>query len=200
MSEVNFMSEVQRRIILGEEYGETCEALLENHFGNQALDDYEKEMREVAAVAIAALENLERLRSEPKVYLAGPIAQCSDGETYNWREHAAEGIGIPCLNPATDRDFRDKPIEDEWAQIIQPDKDDIDTCSILLANCWQISVGTTMEILYAWERGKYVVTVIPNGVFKSLWATGHSHYVTGTVEDAIAHINGLAEKDVQEKE
>ena len=41
--------------ILGEEYGEACKAIIEN---NNC--DYRKELVEIAAVAVAAIESLDR--------------------------------------------------------------------------------------------------------------------------------------------
>ena len=175
--------------ILGEEYGESCKGGLEYIFGNRDISSYEEEMEQTAAVAIAALEHLEEMRLNPKVYLAGPIAGCDDDDTFNWREYAGERIDVECLDPAGQRDFRNRPIEDAQKQIIIPDKKDIDASSVVLANCWQVSVGTSMEIIYSWERGKYVVLVIPEGAHKSPWATGHAHYVAKTLDEAITHIN-----------
>lgn len=51
-------------IILGEEYGEVCRAIME---GGWHLDDYSKyreEMIQVAAVAVAAVEYLDLVRSD----------------------------------------------------------------------------------------------------------------------------------------
>jgi len=50
--------------ILGEEFGEVCKAALEVHFKKEYVDDYSdyrKELIEVAAVAVAAIENLDRV-------------------------------------------------------------------------------------------------------------------------------------------
>jgi len=53
-------------MILGEEVGEANQAALEAHFagthnpGNHTLKDYRKELIQVAAVAIAAVESLDR--------------------------------------------------------------------------------------------------------------------------------------------
>lgn len=53
--------------ILGEEYGEACQAALEAHFKGYArhgkLDDYRTELVQVAAVAVAAIESLDRART-----------------------------------------------------------------------------------------------------------------------------------------
>ena len=57
--------------ILGEEYGEACKAALEAHFdGYERTDDYSdyrKELIETAAVAVAAVECLDRLRQVEKL-------------------------------------------------------------------------------------------------------------------------------------
>ena len=46
--------------ILGEEKGEVDKAILEWHFEGKSLKNYKKELEEVAAVAIAALLDLEQ--------------------------------------------------------------------------------------------------------------------------------------------
>ena len=49
--------------ILGEEFGEVCQAALQAYFpndGDKTLTDYRKELIETAAVAIAAIECLDR--------------------------------------------------------------------------------------------------------------------------------------------
>ena len=47
-------------VILGEEYGEACEASLEVKFGKGNIADFRSEIVQVAAVAVAILEYLER--------------------------------------------------------------------------------------------------------------------------------------------
>lgn len=46
--------------VLGEEFGEACMAILELRAGNGLIGDVRRELVEVAAVAIATLEYLER--------------------------------------------------------------------------------------------------------------------------------------------
>lgn len=46
--------------ILGEEVGEVNKAALENHFGSDSLDNYRKELVQVAAVAVAMIECHDR--------------------------------------------------------------------------------------------------------------------------------------------
>lgn len=63
-------SPVEWLAILGEEYGESCKAALGPHFSDFREDDqfseYETEMVQVAAVALAAIENLHRQRKAAK--------------------------------------------------------------------------------------------------------------------------------------
>ena len=50
--------------VLGEEYGEACQAALQSRYGGKTLADYRKELIEVAAVAISAIECLDRTKWE----------------------------------------------------------------------------------------------------------------------------------------
>jgi hypothetical protein len=45
--------------VLGEEYGETCQEVLQAIYEGKSLDDFVTEMIQVAAVAVAALEDLD---------------------------------------------------------------------------------------------------------------------------------------------
>jgi hypothetical protein len=46
-------------------------------------------------------------------------------------------------------------------------------------------VGTSMEILYGWERNKVVVIVVPDGPAPSPWLVYHNtHLHVGSVIDA----------------
>jgi len=174
--------------ILGEEYGETCREALEHRFGNKSLVDYAKELNQTAAVAVAALESFEECMSDPTVYLAGPMADCDDVEAAVWRDEAERMIKTRCLSPMT-RDFRGKLIDDPGEQVVRPDKADIDRSIVILANCWKPSAGTSMEIIYAWERGKYVFSIVPEGMYVSPWVQDHSHCVARSLEEGVSNVN-----------
>jgi len=47
--------------VLGEEYGEVCHGALEHTYGNDNLDNYRYELIQVAAVAVAAIECVDRM-------------------------------------------------------------------------------------------------------------------------------------------
>lgn len=46
--------------VLGEEYGEACQAVLKAHFGGKPVSHYRDELIQVAAVAVAMIECLDR--------------------------------------------------------------------------------------------------------------------------------------------
>jgi nucleoside 2-deoxyribosyltransferase len=125
-----------------------------------------------------------------RVYLAGPIANMSDAETHDWREMVARvlgDIGIEAVDPAKVRDFRGVPYPGDLA-VVEPDKADIDSCDVLLAYTHVPSVGTSMEILYAWERAKFVVIVHPDPAHASPWLHYHAHVLEGWFDTAILAI------------
>ena len=86
------------------------------------------------------------------------------------------------------RDYRGLE-RDEFVAIVEKDKTDIDSCDILLVNYVEPSVGTSMEILYAWERGKVVMLVALSDQDLSPWLLYHSHKFFFTLEDAASYIN-----------
>jgi nucleoside 2-deoxyribosyltransferase len=117
-----------------------------------------------------------------RVYLAGPIGGMSDDQARSWREIATQLLtdrGANVLDPMI-RDYRGK--EDLSTQaIVEGDKADIDQADVVLANCWTPSPGTSMEILYAHEQGKRVITVVPTGSRVSPWITYHSQEVVSSL-------------------
>ena len=126
-----------------------------------------------------------------KVYLAGPIFQCEDHECINWREEAKKSLGkIEVIDPMV-RDYRGSTDRD-FNEIVEKDKADVDASDILLANCSKPSVGTSMEVLYAWENGKKVYVITENRE-TSPWLLYHSHEVFKSVGDAIRYLNELIE-------
>lgn len=114
------------------------------------------------------------------VYLCGPINGCTDDECMNWREEAKRRLKNT-IDPM-ERDYRG--LESECVdEIVELDKQDIDNSDILLVNYVKPSVGTSMEILYAWERGKRIYVVAPKGVTISPWLAYHSHLIFNRFED-----------------
>lgn len=125
-----------------------------------------------------------------RVYLAGPIFQCEDHECVNWRNEAKKSLPEHEVLDPMDRDYRGKTSE-FFREIVEDDKEHIDNCDILLVNHLKPSVGTSMEVLYAWERGKHVCIVCNNGEV-SPWMLYHCHKICRSLNEAVAHVRTLA--------
>ena len=121
-----------------------------------------------------------------RIYLAGPIFQCEDHEAIDWREAAKAKLdGFEVIDPM-ERDYRGATDENH-KKIVEDDKALIDSCDILLVNHLKPSVGTSMEILYAWERAKHIVVVSQNDE-NSPWLIYHANKICPSLKDAFDHI------------
>lgn len=120
------------------------------------------------------------------IYLCGPINGCTDEECKDWREAVKARWPKDTLDPMR-RDYRGK--EDESVnEIVEWDKIDITNSDVILVNYEEPSVGTSMEMLFAWERGKLVVVVAKRGASLSPWLRYHSHRIFHSFEEAIIWI------------
>lgn len=124
-----------------------------------------------------------------KTYLCGPISGKTDAECKDWRAYATERLG-DVLDPMV-RDYRSGS-EGHEAEIVEGDKADIDSCDCLLVYFPHPSVGTAMEVIYAWERRKLVVIVDVSNKPLSPWMVYHSHAVFKSLEAATSYILGGA--------
>lgn len=116
-----------------------------------------------------------------KTYLCGPINGCTDEECKDWRE-AAKKVLSETVDPMV-RDYRGR--EDECVkEIVELDKQDIDGCEALLVNYDKPSVGTSMEVFYAWQTGKFIVIVCKEGTKISPWLKYHSSKIVHSFEEA----------------
>ena len=124
---------------------------------------------------------------EKAVYLSGAMLDCTDAECRDWREYAKRNLQCQTLDPMI-RDYRERPM-DGMLDMVENDKADIDRCDCVLVNFIKPSVGTSMEVLYGWERGKNIILVAPADTNISPWLVYHSHQVFHRIEDAIEYIN-----------
>lgn len=118
------------------------------------------------------------------LYLCGPINGCTDEECTNWREEIkAQWLGL-CIDPMV-RDYRGRETE-AYQEIVELDKIDVASADIILVNYDRPSVGTSMEILYAWERGKRIIVVCRGDAVISPWLRYHSHHLVHSFAEALA--------------
>ena len=101
-------------------------------------------------------------KREKKIYLCGPIMDCSGMESSTWRQRAQEMLAedFVLLDPMR-RDFRDREI-DSANEIVEFDLQDVRDADIILVNYSKASIGTSMEVFYAsYEKGKFVIAFSP---------------------------------------
>jgi len=120
--------------------------------------------------------------NKAKIYLCGPINGCTDEECNDWRAEVKKHF--PNSIDPMRRDYRGREI-DCVNEIVELDKKDVRACDVVLANCPTPSVGTSMEVLFAWEIGKHVVAVHPTDKKQSPWLMYHAAEVVSTVREAI---------------
>lgn len=125
------------------------------------------------------------------VYLAGPIMGCTDAECVDWRKEIIEhfAIDIVAFDPMV-RDYRGQE-GDFYREIVEGDKEDLDMCQVVVVNYIKPSVGTSMEILYGWERGKVIILVTREGEVLSPWLRYHCQAITHTYREAACLVNKL---------
>lgn len=123
-------------------------------------------------------------------YLCGPINGCTDEEAKDWREFIKSRLGVEnCLDPMR-RDYRGREAECV-NEIVELDKIDILQSGIILVNYDKPSVGTSMEVIYAWMHHKTIIVVCKEGTVISPWLKYHSNYIVYSFEDALAIIEVL---------
>lgn len=121
--------------------------------------------------------------TKPVIYLCGPINGCTDEECKDWRAYVSEKWDGKCIDPMV-RDYRGRELE-AYREIVELDKIDVANSDIILVNYDKPSVGTSMEVLYAWERGKRIILVCREDATLSPWLRYHSTHIFHSFDDAL---------------
>lgn len=108
-----------------------------------------------------------------KIYLAGPINGQSDDDCVNWRNKFKSAMPQHEYLDPMDRDYRGKESEN-YKEIVEADKADILACDCIFAYCPFPSVGTSMELLFAWENNKTSFVIVPKDKPVSPWLRYHA--------------------------
>lgn len=119
------------------------------------------------------------------VYLCGPINGRSDADCQDWREEAKRLLApVPTLDPMA-RDYRGRELETGIArEIVENDKDDIRQCGALLVMFDKPSVGTSMEVIFAYSLNIPVHVVDVSGRPLSPWMIYHATAVHTSLQNA----------------
>jgi len=130
----------------------------------------------VMAMTIRKFSDSKRKeRKKIVIYLAGPMHNCNNSQMNNWRQKAK--------NYFKDYDYVKflDPVEKEEINMkgaVEGDKEMIKKSTVVIANCWKFSVGTMMEIIYAWENGIPVYVISKKkGIRENWWMIYHSKLV-----------------------
>jgi nucleoside 2-deoxyribosyltransferase len=118
-----------------------------------------------------------------KAYLCGPINGCTDEECKDWREAAK--LCLPDTLDPMRRDYRGRESQ-SYKEIVEGDKDDIRESDVLLVNYDKPSVGTSMEIYFAWLLGKPIIVVARPETVISPWLRYHSTKIVNSFEEAFS--------------
>lgn len=127
------------------------------------------------------------------IYLAGPMAGRSDIDAKKWRDYMTIKLvdkNINIRNPM-DRDYRNhvKFTEKDIKDIVEGDKNDIKRSDLVVVYYDRPSVGTSMEILYAFERNIPVAIINASGNdVISPWLTYHAEYITADIDQMIKYV------------
>jgi nucleoside 2-deoxyribosyltransferase len=123
-----------------------------------------------------------------KVYLCGPINGCTNEEARNWREVVK--IHFPASVDPMKRDYRGKELSN-YREIVDLDKRDIRNCDIVLVNYDKPSVGTSMEVFYAWTLGIPVVVWTSRDARLSPWLIYHSTTIVNSLDEVVSKIQEI---------
>lgn len=137
-----------------------------------------------------------------RLYLSGPIANCSDAEITIWRgrveqcarkvaaEMRGDGVEIELEvispRPACESDTRES--------IVEQDKADIRSSHLVVAFPWTDSIGTAMEVMYASQIGVPVLLIVDSRWDVSPWYETHAAAVaSGAIDDTAENASEVME-------
>lgn len=120
-----------------------------------------------------------------KVYLCGPINGCTDAECKDWREEI-KGRWPDCIDPMV-RDYRGREAEC-FEEIVELDKLDVALADAILVNYVKPSIGTAMEILFAWMLRKPIVLWCEKNAVISPWLRYHCDHIAHSLDDALRSV------------
>lgn len=128
---------------------------------------------------------------KPVVYLAGGINGLTDEQAKGWRTEAKLWLDSYCVvDDPMARDYRGHE-DQNVAEIVSGDLDEIRRSHALLVNAPQASWGTAMEMVYAYQIPLPMVVIVPVSRPVSPWLRYHATQVVYTVQEGCVEIKRL---------
>ena len=125
-----------------------------------------------------------------RIYLAGPINGCNDDEATTWRDwfkyHSLSDEDPEFIDPMK-RDYRGEELS-HYREIVDLDKRDISGSDFIVVMYTKPSVGTSMEVYYAWLIGKPVIVINESSEQVSPWLIYHSTTIVRSKEECCEKI------------
>ena len=126
-----------------------------------------------------------------KIYLAGPIAHTDDAT--DWRQDLIDQhSGVEFANPLDEYTPDDASNPHLHSDIVDSDKQQIEASDALLVGYEAVrSVGTPMEVLFAYERDMPVAIWLRDQTplsDLSPWYHYHSEFITSKPGNAVAYL------------
>lgn len=187
------VAETTRTALNAREFTDACKAIVESHSGDQAhllLDRLvtghlnNLGFGEGMEIFMKQVGNQHEEQAMKTIYLCGPINGCTDEECTDWREYVKSQWEGRCIDPMV-RDYRGRETE-AFREIVELDKIDVAESDIIVVNYDKPSVGTSMEVLYAWQIGKRIILVCREDANISPWLRYHSTHIVHSFDDALA--------------
>jgi len=136
------------------------------------------------------------------IYLAGPVANVENGGS-KWRNELVESYPNTDFNnpldkfnaPADNLQINQNPVEPNEVsatEIVEADKEILRESDAVLVGYEDIqSVGTPMEVMWAYERDYPITIWLRDGSILpdlSPWYQYHADFITGKQGHAVAHL------------
>jgi hypothetical protein len=124
-----------------------------------------------------------------KIYLSGPMYECSADESNNWRRQIKEAFPEHTFLDPVDEGYTEKDHPTQYVSIVEGDLQAIDNCDLVIAHVHKPSIGTAMELFYAFSSSgasTLVISTIPHA-----WLFYTADCIVDTVEAAIMALKHL---------
>lgn len=129
-----------------------------------------------------------------KIYLAGPLKDCTWEQKTEWRESFKRRFAglFEFFDPMEFEGIAEctQTPKEMGEKLVKMDVSYISKSDIIVANMWKLSIGTIMELVYASIEQK-TIFVICSKQFESLWLLAHATKVFRTIDQVFEELEKI---------